>query len=213
MKMSAAVLVFVGMVSIGLLYSVHQRHLEEQRRDQIAFNAGVEIMSLVPDARETPQALVEEAKDPERQAHRVAQSKPEQTLESMRSHLMELRQDFDRHEKMLRYVMERYMEKQTDTKALVVQGGKVLEAHHAGEVNFSFPELARTSEIEAAAASETKRRSMRGGRDKSVGLSLPEAAPAAFGTATATVDRLGAGDVAAIDGARDDSGTGTLIHS
>lgn len=234
---SVAVLALVGMISIGLLYSVHERHLEYQRRDQIGLEADVEIMPPVP---ETPRVIVDESKVPEGQAHSAAMGNTEPKLDSIHSQIMQLRQDLDRHEKMLRYVMERYVEKEAGKKAPPAQGAKVLEAHRAGEVNFSAPEFVRTGEIEAAVASEARQRRGKGdytikrkeslqpvpgGRHEKVGVPRPEASPAdsdSSGTDITAADSSRAGNEAAIGRAdkasssdtmqlRDDSNPNNLI--
>lgn len=147
----------------------------------------MEIMNLRPEA---PQ-IVAETKVRDVPIAGPASSHEEPTFHSLRAELTQVRQALERHDKMLRYIMDRYVEKAPATKATpTAQGAKVFEEHHAVEVNFSKPEFAHAGEIEAAVSSslgdrsETKRRGSRGG-DMSVGLAIPEASSAGDGSSAA----------------------------
>lgn len=198
-KMSVAILTLVGMVGVGLLHSVHQQHLEDQRRDKIALEAGVEIMNLVPGMEPAPEATAapEVVAEP---AAGAAHSSQEPTVESLQSQLQKVRHDLERHEKMLRYVMERYVEKEKTVKEPATEG-KMLETHKAGEAPPAAPSapagvgeaapagsvgavgVAVGAAVAAAPGDATDlqesrhRRGSRGGRGKKVGIALPEVRP------------------------------------
>lgn len=94
----------------------------------------------------------------------------------------ELREMVHRHDKMMRYIMDRYVEKgeiklsPTRQGNITVVGGRTLASHQASAVNFSLPELLASQGYgDASHAGDTVRK-RKGGNEAfaSVDVGLPE---------------------------------------
>lgn len=71
---------------------------------------------------------------------------PGGTLAALRAELQQLRELTDRHDKMLRYIMDRYLEKGLSVApSAIAAGGRSTETHEASAVNFSAPEFVSKS--------------------------------------------------------------------
>jgi len=133
--------------------------------------------------------------EPQRQAQAAASSEVGQSatnvdsasqsrnlIEELGAMVAELRETVQRHDKMMRYIMDRYVEKgdavlpSARRGNITVVGGVTLASHKASEVNFSLPELLASQGYgEAGHAGDTVRK-RKGGNDAfaSVDVGLPE---------------------------------------
>lgn len=104
----------------------------------------------------------------------------ESAIAALRAELDGLREEVAKHNKMLRYIMDRYVEKDSIGDSSEQARLKSM-AHSASMVNFSAPEFvsksvsSADSELPATVEDLAMKRKRRGGpNDGSVGLTLPE---------------------------------------
>jgi len=87
-------------------------------------------------------------------ASTAASGKDAGIVTALRAEVTALRELVERHDKMLRYVMDRYVEK--SGAAPIDSGAKSSAAHEASVVNFSEPEFLSKSDYDGAAAPPVK---------------------------------------------------------
>lgn len=101
------------------------------------------------------------------------------SIESLKEDIADLADLVKRHDKMLKYIMERFVEKEEKHPEKGSPGVKPLGEHEALVVNLSAPEFVSMSEPDSAAgrAGDTLRKRRGGGDTSMVGLPEPEAKP------------------------------------
>lgn len=104
-----------------------------------------------------------------------------EAIGSLRTDVAALQEIVQRHDKMMRYIMDRYVEKGDLGGALdAPKAGQPLATHEASEVNFSAPEFVSRGYLETPAArlGDTARKRKGGGDvSASVGLGEPDSVP------------------------------------
>ncbi|CAE7241674.1 METAP1 [Symbiodinium natans] len=164
-----AVLIF-AVLGGGLLYVQHQRFAEEAAAGgQAALTAAAAAAVSLEGAprEETLVVAAEEAPGP--RGNGAATSPP--VSADLRAELAALRETVEKHEKMLRYVMDRYVEKDLRTAPQPQQGGV-----QASVVNASQAGATAAAEVKSEArAGDAPRKRKAGGDTSMVGMPQPEA--------------------------------------
>jgi len=167
-----AVIVF-AVLGGGLLYVQHQRFAEEAAAGgQAALTAAAAAaVSLEGAVREETLVVAEEATG----AHSNAAATSPPVSADLKAELQALRETVDKHEKMLRYVMDRYVEKDLRSTPQTQQGGV-----QASVVNASQSGVPAVAEVKSEArAGDAPRKRKAGGDTSMVGMPQPESTASA----------------------------------
>jgi len=121
-----------------LFYREHLRYVDEGLPSQADLLGNSQVLPRPDVAEDTSAAQRVVA------AATVAQPEVQQGLESLRSEVAAMRDQLQQHEKMIRYILDRFVEKKINTSDLAL-GTASAAKHEAVLVNYSNPEFVSKS--------------------------------------------------------------------
>lgn len=144
MQLSLWALAIVSVTAGGLFYREHQRFMDEQQPREAAL-AVVDAPGQASARPASGAAAGPPAAQPSATSDAAAGGAAS-AVGALRAEVAELRDRLERHDKMLRYVMDRYVEKGDSVKRdLPIAGAAPTEEHQASAVNLSAPEFVSKS--------------------------------------------------------------------
>lgn len=172
-QLSLWALVIVTITGGLLFYREHERYVDEQSQGEIVIAGPDPVPDVQVPVSPEPVEVVAPA-----DAGATIGPAEAGSLNSLRSEVALLRQVLDRHDKMLRYIMNRYVEKaEMDNKVPSIDtgGSASAEAHDAGiasAVNLSKSDMASSDSAGAGSepASRVGLRKQRSGGGDAVGV-------------------------------------------